>query len=108
MNPDLMVFILEIICLKKKNRTYIRNLDEYADASIHWIALFCKINEILYFNSFGVEHVPEDIKKFIENKNIISNIFRWCVYFYIGFIDFMSAGKKLADFTSMFSPHESS
>ena len=108
MNPDLMVFILEIICLKKKYRTYIRNLDEYADVSIHWIALFCKRSEIVYFNSFRVEHVPEEIKRFIENKNIISNIFRWCVNFYIGFIDFMSAGKKLADFTSMFSPHDSS
>ena len=108
MNPDLMVFILEIICLKKKYRTYIINLDEYADVSIHWIALFCKRSEIVYFNSFRVEHVPEEIKRFIENKNIISNIFRWCVNFYIGFIDFMSAGKKLADFTSMFSPHDSS
>ena len=27
-------------------------------------------------------------------------------YFCNGFIDFMLAGKKLADFTSMFSPHD--
>ena len=28
-----------------------------------------------------------------------------CGYIYIGFIDFMLAGKKLTDFTSMFSPY---
>ena len=37
---------------------------------MHWIALFCNRNEIVYFDSFGVEHVPKEIKKFIENKNI--------------------------------------
>ena len=36
---------------------------------------FVKISEIVYFNSFGVEHVPEEIKEFIENKNIKANIF---------------------------------
>ena len=39
-------------------------------------ALFCNRNEILYFDSFGVEYVPEEIKEFIENKNIKANIFR--------------------------------
>ena len=70
--------------------------------------------KLFYFNSFGVEHVPEEIKKFIGNKNIIANIFRvqannsvMCGYFCIGFIDFMLAGKKLTDFTDMFYPHDS-
>ena len=47
------------------------------------------------------------------NKNIKANIFRvqainsvMCVYFYIGFIDFMLAGKKLTDFTSLFAPYD--
>ena len=59
---------------------------------------------------FGVEHVPEEIKKFVGNKNIVTIIFRVqannsviCGYFCIGFIDFMLAGKKLTDFMSMFS-----
>ena len=39
------------------------NLDEYADVGTHWIALFCNRNEIVYFDSFGVEHVSEEIKK---------------------------------------------
>ena len=74
---------------------------------------FVKKNEIAYFVSFGVEHVPEEIKEFVGNKNIKANIFRvqandsvMCGYFCIGFIDFMLAGKKLTDFTNMFSPYD--
>ena len=44
-----------------KDGTYVINLDEYADAGTNWIALFCNRNEIFYFDSFGVEHVPEEI-----------------------------------------------
>ena len=73
------------------------------------IALFCNRNEIVYFDSFGVEHVPEEIKDFIGNTSIKANIFRgqpnnsiMCGYFCIGFIDFMFAGKTLVDFTSLF------
>ena len=29
-----------------------------------------------------------------------------CGYFYIGFIDFKLVGKKLTDYTSLFSPHD--
>ena len=77
------------------------NLDEYADADTHWKALFCKRSEIVCFDSFCVENVPEEIKVFIGNKNIKANIFRvqgnnsvMCGYFCIGFIDFMLTGKK--------------
>ena len=98
---------------KKKDGTYIINLDEYEDLGTHWIALFYKKNEIVYFDSFGVEHIPEEIKEFAGNKNIIANIFRvqannsvMCGYFCIGFIDFVLAGKKLTDFTSLFSPYD--
>ena len=59
-----------------KDGSYVINLDEYADVGTHRIALFCNRNEIVYFNSFGVEHVPEEIKEFIGNKNIKANIFR--------------------------------
>ena len=60
---------------KIKNGEYVINLDEYADVGTHWIALFCNRNEIVYFDSFGVKHSPEEIKKFIGNKNIKTNIF---------------------------------
>ena len=98
---------------KIKDGAYVINFDEYADTGTHWIALFCKKNEIVYFDSFGVEHIPEEIKEFIGNKNIKANIFRvqandsvMCGYFCIGFIDFMLAGKKLTGYTSLFSPHD--
>ena len=39
------------------------------------IGLFCNRNEIVYFDSFGVEHALEEIKEFIRNKNIKANIF---------------------------------
>ena len=63
--------------LDKKNKGWgIRNkFDEFAEVGTHWIALFCKKSEIVYFNSFGVEHIPEEIKEFIGNKNIKANIF---------------------------------
>ena len=53
---------------KKENGAYVINLDEYADVGTHWIALFCNRSEIVYFNSFGVEHVPEEIKEYVWNK----------------------------------------
>ena len=97
---------------KIKDEAYVINLDEYADVGTPCIALFCKRNQIVYFDSFGVEHVPEELKKFIGNNNIIANIFQvqannsvMCGYFCIGFIDFMLSDKKLTDFTSMFSPY---
>ena len=61
--------------LKIKDGAYIKNLDEYADVGTHWIALFCNRNEIVYFDSLGVEHVPEEVKEFIGNKNIKANMF---------------------------------
>ena len=61
---------------KINDETYAINLDEYADVCTYWVALFSSRSEIVYFDSFGVEHVPEEIKKFIGNKNIIANIFR--------------------------------
>ena len=59
-----------------KDGAYVINLDEHADVGTQLIALFCNRNEIVYFDSFGVEHVPEEIKEFVGNKNIMANIFR--------------------------------
>ena len=89
------------------------NLDEYKDVGTDWIALFCNRSEIVYFDSFGVEHIPEEIKEFIGNKNIKANIFRvqannsvMCGYFCIGFINFMFNGKTLTEYTNLFSPYD--
>ena len=60
---------------KIKDGAYVISLDEYADVGTHGFALFCNRSEIVYFDSFGSEHVPEEIKEFIGNKDIIANIF---------------------------------
>ena len=70
-------------------------------------------DEVTYFDSFSVEHIPQEIKKFIGNKNIKANIYRvqandsvMCGYFCIGFIDFMLAGKTLTDYRALFSLYD--
>ena len=69
-------------------------------------------NNVTYFDSFGVEHIPKESRTFIGNKNKKTNIFRIqaydsivCRYFCIGFIDFMLAGKTLTKFTNPFLPN---
>ena len=96
---------------KIKDGAYIINLDEYSDIGTHWVALYVQ-NNVTYFDSFGVEHIPKEIKTFINNKNIKTKIFRiqgydsvMCGYFCIGFIDFMFKGKTLNEFTNLFSPN---
>ena len=74
------------------------NLDEHSDIETHWIALYALNNNVTYFDSFVVEHIPKEIKKFIGNKNIYIFRIQTCDsimrrYFFIGFIDLMIAGK---------------
>ena len=70
------VFSRDNLLKKIKDGAYVIYLDEHKDTGTHWIALFCMRNEVIYFDSFGVEHIPKEIKKFISNKNIKVNIFR--------------------------------
>ena len=72
--------------------------------------MYVSNNDVTYFDSFGVEHIPKEIKTFINTKNIKTNIFRIeaynsivCGYFCIGSINFMLASKTLTDFTNLFS-----
>ena len=55
---------------------YVISIDDYADVGKHWIALFCNRSEIVYFDSFGVEHIPEEITKFVRIRSIKANIFQ--------------------------------
>ena len=96
-----------------KNGAYVINLDEYHDIGTHWIALYVNNKIVKYFDSFGVEHIPKEIMKFIVRKKIITNIYRiqaydsiMCGYFCIGFINFMFNGKSLPDYTNIFSPND--
>ena len=74
--------------------------------------MYVNSNNITYFDSFGVEYILKEIKKFVRNKNI-TKICRirafdliMCEYFCIGFIDFMLKGKILFDYTNVFSLNE--
>ena len=103
-----------------KNGAYVINLDEYRDIGTHWVALYVNNKTIIYLDSFGVEHIPNEIMKFIgneqsssakaRNKNIITNIYRiqaydsiMCGYFCISF---MFNGNSLTYYTSLFSPND--
>ena len=96
-----------------RNGAYVINLDEYRDIGTHWVVLYVNNKTIVYFDSFGVEHISKKIMKFIGNKNIITNIFRiqaydsiMCGYFCIGFLNFMFNGNSFTDYTSLFSPND--
>ena len=77
------------------------------------VCLCLSSNNVTFFDSFGVEHIPKEIKTFINRfLSITTNIFRMqaynttmCKYFCTGFIDFMHARKTLTEFANLFSPN---
>ena len=70
------VYSRDNLSYKIKNGAYVINLDEYSDIGTHRIALFVNNKTVTYFDSFGIEHTPKEVKKFIGNRNIIGNIYR--------------------------------
>ena len=98
---------------KIKGGAYVINLDEHFDIGTHFIALYVNARTVTYFDIFGVEYIPKEIKTFINNKSIMANISRiqvydtvMCGYFCIGFIDFMFKGNNLTDFTNRFPSND--
>ena len=96
-----------------KSGAYVINLHEYHDIGTHWVALYVNNKIATYFDSFGVEHIPKEIMKFIVRKKIIRNIYIiqaydsiMCGYFCIGFINFMFNGESLAGYANLFSPND--
>ena len=96
---------------KIKDGTYIINLDEYSDIGTYWVAFYMQNNNVTYFGSFTVEHIPKEIRTFIDRSlSITGNIFRiqayysiMCGYLCTGFIDFMLARSTLTEYTNLFS-----
>ena len=115
---------------KIKKGAYLINLDEYENTGTHWVSLFVKpkyttesssSERTVYFDSFGVEHIPKEINNFIRSEelshavrnDIKSNIFRiqaydsiMSGYFCIEFINYMLKGKALLDYTNLFFPND--
>ena len=65
---------------KINDGAYVINLNEYSDIGTHWVALHLRNNNVTYYDSFGVEHIPNGTKEFIGNKNIKTNIFKIQAY----------------------------
>ena len=101
---------------KLKNGTYAIILDHSKNTGTHWVVIFVKEDTVIYFDSFGVEYIPQEIMEKIEhsflgNKNIKTSIFRiqdnnstMCGYFCILFIEYMLNNKTLTNSTNLFSP----
>ena len=62
------------------NGGYVINLDEYCDIGAHCVALYANNKTITYSDSFGVEHIPREIIKFIARKKISTNNYRIQAY----------------------------
>ena len=97
---------------KIKDEIYI-NLDEYESIGTHGIALYVNVENVTYFDSFEVEHIPKQIRKLIAKTSNRRNNYRkqafnsiMCQYVCIGFIDFMLKGESLSECINLFSPKE--
>ena len=94
-----------------KSGAYGINLGDCSNIRTNWVVLCVHKYDVTYFDSVGVEHIPKEIKTFIDRSlSITTNSVRiqaydsmMCEYFCIRFIDFMLARKTLAEFTSLFS-----
>ena len=51
-----------------KDGAYVINVDEYSDIGTHWVALQVHNNHVTYFDSIGVEHIPKELKTFINRR----------------------------------------
>ena len=72
----------------------------------HSVSLFIDRNTSVYFDSFGIEYIPQEVLNKIKDKSITHNIFRiqgnesiMCGFYCIVFIEYMLAGKILLDYT---------
>ena len=75
------------------------------------MAIFVNDDHTVYFDSFGVEHLPQEVGHFLREKETEANVFRvqpaksvLCGYYCRKFLDYMFDRKSLVDYTSLFSP----
>ena len=57
-----------------KDGAYVINLDEYSDIGTRWVAVWVNNNNVTYFDSFGVEHIPKEII-YLSRIEILKQIF---------------------------------
>ena len=59
-----------------KDRAYVINLDDKNSKGTHWVSLFIERDTAVYFHSFGIEYIPQEVLDKIRDKSITHNIFR--------------------------------
>ena len=60
MRLDLMAFISRNNLPRIKDGTYVINLDDKKSQGVHWVSLFIDRNTAVYFDSFGIEYIPQE------------------------------------------------
>ena len=92
---------------------YVINLDDKNSKVTHWVSLFIDKNLAVYFDSFGIEYIPQEVLNKIRDKSITHNVFRiqdnesiTCGFYCVAFIEYMLAEKTLSDYTNLFSPND--
>ena len=88
------------------------NLDDEKSKGTHWVSLFIDRNLAVYFDSFGIEYIPQEALNRIRDKSITHNIFKtqnnefiMRGFYCIVFIEFMLAWKTFLDYTNLYSPN---
>ena len=96
-----------------KDGAYVINLDDKKSKGTHWVSLFIDRNVAIYFNSFGIEYIPQEVLNKTRDKSITHNIFRihinesiMCGFYCIAFIEYILARKTLSDYMNLFSPND--
>ena len=94
MNQDLVVFFSVNNLPKIKGRVSFIILDDKKSKGTHWVSLFIDRNTAMYFHSFGINYLLQEVLNKINNKSITNNIFRiqsdnsvMCGFYFITFIE---------------------
>ena len=73
---------------------YVINIDDKSSKGTHWVSLFINKNTAVYFDSFGIEFILQEVLNKIKDKSIAHNIFRiqdnestMCGFYCIAFIE---------------------
>ena len=95
-----------------KNGAYVINLNDQKSKGTNWVSSFIDRYTAIYFDSFGIEYIRQEVLNKIRDKSITQNIFRIqdneplvCGFYCIAFIEYMLAGKTLLEYTNSFSPN---
>ena len=108
-----MVLFFQKKLPKIKDGVYVINLDDRKIKGTHWVSLFIGKKTAIFFDSFGIEYIPQEIVHITRDKSITHNTIRiqdndsiMCAFYCVAFVEYMLAGKTLLDYTNLFSPND--